>query len=123
MCGSGGLEVIPGHPLAHGREVGRSGGARSPWAVGHVSVGAVSVRGAWCGMEMAAAGGLGRVVGGRSRLALGRQSDPEVRWPDLPSMRLMPVVERRKASSPWWCGDEERRRCGELWPPRAYGEA
>nr|ACG41068.1 hypothetical protein [Zea mays] len=47
---------------------------------------------------------------GRSRLALGRQSDPEVRWPDLPSLRPMPVVERRRASSPWWCGSEERRR-------------
>jgi hypothetical protein len=40
-------------------------------------------------------------VGGRSRLALGRQSDPEVRWSDLPFLRLMPVVERQRASSPW----------------------
>jgi hypothetical protein len=41
----------------------RSGGARAPWAVGHASVGAASVHGAWCGMELAAAGGPGR--GGR----------------------------------------------------------
>jgi hypothetical protein len=60
MCGSGGLEVIPGHPSVHGRGVGRSGGARAPWDVGHASVGAAFVRGAWCGMEKAAAGGLGR---------------------------------------------------------------
>jgi hypothetical protein len=38
----------------------RSGGARAPWAVGHASVGAASVRGTWCVMEMAAAGGPGR---------------------------------------------------------------
>jgi hypothetical protein len=49
-------------------------------------------------------------VGGRSGLALGRQSDPEVRWLDLPSLWPMPVVERRRASSPWWCGSDERRR-------------
>ncbi|ONM32859.1 hypothetical protein ZEAMMB73_Zm00001d041361 [Zea mays] len=48
-------------------------------------------------------------VGGRNRLALGRQSDPEVQWLDLPSLRPMSVVERRRASSPWWCGGEERR--------------
>jgi hypothetical protein len=41
----------------------RSGGACAPWAVGHASVGAASVRGAWCGMELAAAGGPSR--GGR----------------------------------------------------------
>jgi hypothetical protein len=41
----------------------RSGGARAPWAAGHANVGAASVRGAWCGMELAAASGPGR--GGR----------------------------------------------------------
>jgi hypothetical protein len=51
---------IPGHPSAHGRGVGRSGGACAPWVVGHASVGAASVRGVWCGMEKATAGGPGR---------------------------------------------------------------
>jgi hypothetical protein len=60
MCGSGGFEVIPGHPSAHGRGVGRFGGARDPWAVGHSSVGAASVRGVWCDMDKAAVGGPGR---------------------------------------------------------------
>jgi hypothetical protein len=62
MCGSGGLEVIPGHPSAHGCGIGRSGGTRAPWAVGHARVGDWELPlfgGAWCGMEKAAAGGPG----------------------------------------------------------------
>lgn len=31
MCGSSGLEARLGHPLAHGRGVGRSGVARALW--------------------------------------------------------------------------------------------
>jgi hypothetical protein len=90
MCGSGGLEVIPGHPSAHGCGVGRSGGTRAPWAVGHARVGD------W---ELPLFGGGGVVRHGEGRC----------RWPRL---------GRLVAATGWpWGGSQIRRSSGWICRP------